>query len=710
MEIKIAKSAGFCYGVANAVKQVEELVDNNSDGTVIQTLGPIIHNEYKVAQLEKRGVKIINAPDEAPADSVVVIRAHGVTKEVYDTLVARNVRVIDGTCKYVKKIHDLVRKKSQEGYGIVVVGDKNHQEVIGVCGWAEGKAYVVGDVEDLNDEQLKLLHDTTKGLCFVAQTTITIEKWEKIIEISKKMFQNVIKFDTICNATKMRQADAAHLAEQVDAMFIIGSKSSSNTLKLFEVCKERCEDTFLVESLSDVSPLIIKKYLKVGISAGASAPEEMIKEVISKMSEINEKGLSFEEMLEDYIDPAKQGSIVKGTVIRTTDEGVFVDIGAKSEGLIPMDEFTNDPNFVPNETIKVGDEIEAKIFRMSDKEGTITLSKRDIDRAKNLKTFQTALESKEVFETTVARAVKGGVICNVNGTDVFVPAALLSDRFVRDTAAYVGQPIKINIISVDEKRNSVRGSAKELIIAEKEAQEAAVWDKITVGDTMQGTVKNFTDFRAFVDLGGVDGSIHISELSWNRIKHPSEVLTIGDTVEVKVLSADRETKKISLGFRKAEDNPWFKAEEKYAVGTVVTGNVVRIVAFGAFIELEKGIDALCHISQISDYRIAKVDEALTVGQEVQAKVIEFDADKKRISLSIREVEPINPPERVAEAEARAAERAEREAARAAEKAEREAARAAKAAEKAAMSGSHVEEMNNTIGDLAGLQDLLNEME
>lgn len=721
MEIVVAKSAGFCYGVANAVNTVYALIENNRERAAcktIQILGPTIHNETITEDFKSKGVIEISTPEQAINHSIVVIRAHGVGKDTYDKLYEKDIEIIDATCPYVKKIHSLVDKKSKEGYFILVAGNETHPEVKGICGWANGEAFVINSEEDLQKDEILSAGKQNKKVCLVAQTTTTQEKWDKIIKSSKKTFENVLKFDTICNATIKRQQETADLAKKMDMMVVIGSKTSSNTIKLTEVSGKYCENTYLIERAEDITPLILNSFRKIGVSAGASTPDNIIREVIGKMSEQNmiENGQTFEQMVEDYMDEIRTGKVLTGTVVRITEEGVFVDIGAKAEGMIPITEFTNDPEFQPGVTVKEGDQIEAKIYKISDKEGTITLSKRDLDRAKSYKIFNELKESGEIVPATVLRAVKGGVIARCVNTDIFIPLSLLSDRYIQKADNYIGQEIRIKIISVDEKKRSIKGSAKPVIMEEKEAAQKAAWEKIEVGAVIEGIVKNFTDYRAFVDLGGIDGSIHISEISWNRIKHPSDVLTVGDKVEVTVLDANPETRKISLGLKKAEDNPWFNAEEKFAVGNVVNGTVVRIVPFGAFVELEKGVDALVHISQISDFRIGKVEEALEIGQNIEAKIMEFDPEARKISISIKEIEPINPPERVAEAEEkaklaeeRAAQREEEKQARDEEKArvsgERAAARAAKAGEPT----EHVETLNNSLGDqFAGLFDDMKE--
>ncbi|MEI6131742.1 MAG: bifunctional 4-hydroxy-3-methylbut-2-enyl diphosphate reductase/30S ribosomal protein S1 [Bacillota bacterium] len=777
MKILVAKSAGFCYGVANAVKKATELVSapEGQKATKIKTLGSLIHNETVVSRFAKQGVEIIEAPEEAQVGDLVMIRAHGVGEKVYEELKNRGADICDVTCSYVAKIQKLVNLKSKEGYVIVIVGDRNHPEVIGICGWVDGPKFVVEEVTDLENADLGKAYLESKGVCLVSQTTLTTEKWERIYENAQKKFEKLIKFDTICNATLKRQSEAMELARQVDAMFVIGSRSSSNTLKLVEVSARICEKTYLIEGAQDLAPKLFKYINTIGITAGASTPESVIEEVISKMSEINETNEvvteevaevatevvaaeevvteevaaeevvaeevaaeevvaeevvaeevvpeevatpvqktgdeTFEEMLDQYSGEVRSGRIMKGTVSRITTDKIYVDLGGKFEGELPASLFEDED--IP----AIGTEIDVRVNRVSEKDNAIHLSK-GVDRfTKMLKEFTEIMEAGETLDAKIERAVKGGAIAKTRAGEVFIPLPLLADRYVEQADEYVGKDVKIKIISVDEKRRSVKASAKEHAMAQKFKALAEVWEKIVVGETMTGTVKNFTDFRAFVDLGGIDGSIHISEISWNRIKHPSDVLKIGDSVEVKVLDADKETRRISLTLKKAEENPWFGAESKFEVGTIIKGTVARIVPFGAFVVIEDGIDGLVHISQISDFRLAKVDEALKVGDEVECKIIEVDIPTQKISLSIKEVAPINPEARVAEAEARQKERDERDAERAKRNEEREASRAEQTINKQAKihakeekgdSSNHSEDMVTTIGDIAGLTEVLSD--
>lgn len=647
MSIIVAKTAGFCFGVNKAVRTVYDLADQ--DNSEIYTLGPVIHNDQVNDELKKKGVKIIDTVDQAHKSGKIVIRAHGIAPEVYEELNNSEHEIIDATCPYVKKIHNLVEKKCKEGYTIVIVGDRNHPEVIGIEGWCRGKNIIVNDRAEA--AQIK---PSDEKACVVAQTTITRDKWDGVNEELIGKFTVIEKYDTICSATSQRQLEAEKIAKQADIMLVLGSSTSSNTQKLYEICKRHCGNTFKIETFGDLPPMQIKNKV-IGITAGASTPEWIIEEVIRKVNELNkdENELSFKEAFESSLVSLHTGDVVEGTIIGYSGNEIYVDLGFKSDGTIPMDEFSDDPDFDPAKSIKVGDTVKVFVVRVNDVEGTVKLSKRKIDSIEGFKKIEEAFENKTTIQVKISEVVKGGVVGTANGVRIFIPASQISDRFVKDLNEFVKQTVAVKIIELDKSKRKVVGSRKEILATEKAALLDKVWGEIEAGKTYKGTVKSLTDFGAFVDIGGVDGLIHISELSWNKIKHPSQVVKVGDIVDVYILDFDRTKSRISLGYKKTEDNPWYNAEEKYAVGNVVTGKVVRMVPFGAFIELDKGIDGLVHISQISNVRLAKPSDVLEVGQEVEAKVIELDLNAKKIGLSIKEVKPIDPvkPEEAVAAEA-----------------------------------------------------------
>lgn len=637
MEIIIANTAGFCFGVNNAVKIVFDLAKKANKK--IYTLGPIIHNQQVVEKLEEYGVVAVNSPDEVEGPAHVVIRAHGVGLQVFSSLKEKGVDIIDASCPYVKKIQLLVSVKYKEGFQIIIIGDKRHPEIVGINGWCENTAYIVE-----SEEQIDELPDINKKICVVAQTTFIREKWEKIIESLNKRFENVLKFDTICNATDKRQTEAEKISKEVDLMLVIGGENSSNTNKLYEICKMNCTRTYKIQTAGDIPPVDIKNIKKIGITAGASTPDWVIKEVIQKMSELDRQDLemSFADAFESSLVTLTTGQITKGRIIGFNNNEVYVDMGYKSDGIIPMSEFSDDPDFNPEKSLKVGEEIDVFVVRVNDGDGNVLLSKKKVDAVKGWDTIENAFESKQPVKVKITEKVNGGVVGNASGVKIFIPASQISDKFIKDLSEFVKQVITVEIIEVNKQKRKVVGSARTILERNKETASAEIWNAIEVGKSYKGQVKSLMDFGAFVDIGGVDGLVHLSELSWNKIKNPSEVVKVGDEIIVTVLDFDKDKKRISLGYKKQADNPWNLAAEKYQVGSVVKGKVVRLVPFGAFVELGQGIDGLVHISQISSVRIGKPGDVLSVGQEVEAKVTEFDLENKKISLSIKEVNPIDP--------------------------------------------------------------------
>ncbi len=680
MKIILAETAGFCFGVNNAVKKAYELLDN---GEKFFTLGPIIHNEQVIDDLKQRGAEVISDIKGIPAGSKVIIRAHGVIPDIYEETKRNNIQVVDATCPYVKKIQRLVQQKHNEGFCIVIAGDSEHPEVKGINGWCGGLAFMANKPEDMDS-----FPQTDKSCCLVAQTTITKEKFEAIHEKLKEKCKNVFKFDTICNATTSRQEETKKIAIQSDMMLVIGSKNSSNTQKLYEISKKYCDTTYLIETYGDLPPINIKKINTLGITAGASTPERTIKEVIEKMDELNkqENEMSFEEAFENSIVTLRSGEIVKGRIIGYNNAEIFVDLGFKSDGIIPVDEYTDDPDFKPETSVKIGEEIEVFIVRVNDGEGNVMLSKKKVDSMKSIDDIEQAYENKTPVTGKVVEITNGGVVASVKGVRVFIPASQISERYVKDLNEFLRQTVTVKIVEFNKQKRKIVGSRRIVLNENREQMAGQFWGNIETGKQYDGVVKSLMDFGAFIDIGGVDGLVHVSEMSWTKIKHPSDVLKVGDKVKVSVLEFDADKKKISLTMKKQEDNPWFKAAEKYKVGDVVKGTVVRLVPFGAFIELEKGIDGLVHISQISNVRIAKPGDALHIGMEVEVKIVEVNVETKKISLSIKEVSPIDPPN------AKVPENDVKEEANES---------SVKAAVEEAEPNEHKEELANTIGNALG---------
>ena len=676
-QIILAKTAGFCFGVDRAVNLVYELV---GEGKKVCTLGPIIHNAQLVADLESKGVKIIDDISEAPQGYTVVVRTHGVEKNVLDELENKNIDFVNATCPFVTKIHNIV-KKQDENTIVLIAGDKNHPEVLGIKSYCKGPSFVFKDEKELE----KIIQDNDIGqknsvIC-VAQTTFSLNEQKKCKKIFKKLCTNCKIFDTICNATSDRQNEAEELSKKSDAMIVVGGRHSSNTCKLRDTGEANCP-TFLIETADELASLDLSTYNVIGVTAGASTPSVIIKEVLKSMSEeIKEKEVettsavteevvetaenadkatkpavkasadgeaSFEELLNESFKENENSKVVTGTVVRITPTEVFVDVpGRKQTGVVAFDDLSSDNISKCEDVVSVGDEIQLVIMKTDDQDGVLKLSKRLFDAVKGWEDIVAAKEADEILEGQVTAVIRGGVLVSAKGTRVFVPASLTGVPRNQDLSVLKDTTVKFKIIDINPSRRRAVGSIKVVTDAERKEKQEALWATLKEGDKVKGTVKSLTSYGAFVDLGGIDGMIHISELSWSRIKHPSEVVNVGDVVEVTIKSLDEETKKISLGFKNIEDNPWEILKRDYPVGSVVDAKIVSFATFGAFANILPTVDGLIHISQISWDRIKTPQDVLKVGDVVKAKIIDIDFDKKRVSLSMKEL--LDKPESAEEA-------------------------------------------------------------
>lgn len=626
--ITVAKTAGFCYGVKRAVDAVYRLAET---GKPIATLGELIHNRQVVADLEKRGVQVYQSVEEIPDGVTVIIRTHGVGADVMEAIRKRGLEYIDLTCPFVEKIHKIVREHHEKGYQIVIVGDKNHPEVIGIDGWCNHEAVIV--YADFDENFAKYAE---KDVCVVAQTTINREIFGEIVRIIKKACQSTLIFDTICSATKERQTEADRLSRESDAMLVIGGRSSSNTRKLYEIARANCPMTYFIENFEEI-PQDIYNNKKIGITAGASTPGSSIEEVLTTMDEKMKNEENFAELFEQYgTKTLNNGDIIDGKVVEIRGNEVIVDLdGFKYNGQLAADQLTDDPFAKVDDLVKVGDTITVYVVGVNDAEGKVVLSRKKLVAMESWNKIKEKYENNEILDAKIIRAVKGGVIALAEGYQIFVPARQASLRFVQELESLLNTDVRLRIIEVDDRRKRVVGSVKAVLEEEKKALEEKFWSGVEVGKEYTGTVKSLTSFGAFVDIGGVDGLVHISELSWNKIKHPSEIVKEGDVVTVYIKDLNAETKKISLGYKKVEDDPWYIAKNQYAEGDVVKCTIVRMMPFGAFAQLMPNVDGLIHISQIADRRIGKPEDVLTIGEEVEAKITAIDWDAKKISLSIR---------------------------------------------------------------------------
>ncbi len=646
MKITLAKTAGFCFGVNRAVQMVYDLIEQ---GIPACTLGPIIHNSQMVEELALKGVRVVNIPEQTKPNETLVIRSHGVGKSVYELTEKLGIKVCDATCPFVSKIHKIVAEQSAAGDIILIAGDEAHHEVIGIIGHCMGECYVYDSVQSL--EKLIENHPEIKknSVSAVSQTTFNAKKWENAQKFLKKVCTNAKIFDTICSATSSRQGEARELAGTQDIMVVIGGRHSSNTAKLFDVCAALCQNTYLIETADELKSSWFYENAKVGVVAGASTPAGIIKEVIKTMSEILQPvdeqveetqtvQKSFEEMTDEEAFEASLSSLtgeqkVCGTVVAVNATEITVDIGRGVTGYVSAAEYSSEPVDLLSE-VKVDDKLNLIIMKISDQEGTAMLSKRRYDAIAGWDNIVAAKDSGEVMHGVVRDVIKGGVVVYSNNVRVFIPASQATASRNDSLEELKGQEVDFRIIEIGRGRRAV-GSIRSVLRDARKAAEEKVWASIAVGDRITGTVKSLTSYGAFVDIGGVDGMVHISELSWSRIKNPSEVVSVGDEIEVYVKALDTEKKKISLGYKKAEDNPWAIFQNTYSVEDVVTVTIVSMTTYGAFARIIPGVDGLIHISQIANKHVAKPQDELTVGQEVEAKITAVDLDKKRVSLSIR---------------------------------------------------------------------------
>lgn len=692
-ELRIAKNAGFCFGVKRAVDSVER---EAASGTKLVTFGELIHNEQVVDKLSAIGVVPVDNVDNIPRipGSAVVIRSHGVPPDILRSIQATGVRVIDLTCPFVKRIH---RKVMEWPGPVYIIGAPDHPEVIGISGWTASEHYVVPDEAAAREVPAR------SSALVVAQTTITSELWQSTVQILEKRCPSLVQFRSICDTTRRRQDEACRLASECDAVIVIGGENSSNTSKLYSLCSERCDVTFRVSHAAQIPLENLKAYDIIGVIAGASTPDWLIREVQARMSEmenvqetvvVNEEetdstspaeavAVAAEEVTPDEgvvesvavsetapaesdddedsqssddeadfmaaIDKSfvsiKRGQIVTGTVVQVSDNEICVNIGYKSDGILRKENLSAGGDINPLDAFKEGDEIEAEIVTLNDGEGNVLLSRRSIESKLRWKELLDSLEEDQVYTVKVDKVVKGGVLAKLEGYDAFIPASHLSLKYVEDLSQFVGQDLEVEIIEADKRQRRFVLSHKKVLEKKRAVEEQQLYESFHKGDKVQGKVKRLTDFGAFVDIGGVDGLLHVTDIAWTKVKHPSDVLNVGDDIEVLILNVDPERKRISLGLKQLQPKPWDLVPEKYIVGETVEGTVVRIMPFGAFVSLEPTIDGLIHISQVTNRRLEKVEEVLHIGDKVTAKIMEVNPAKKRISLSLRALmdEPSRPP-------------------------------------------------------------------
>ncbi len=649
-EIIRAPHSGFCFGVKRAIEAAEHALleeaayrqkqmetdlkkteQPEKRDNRLYSCGPLIHNDIVTGDLEAKGLSIIHDLQEAREGDTVIIRSHGEPKQFYDRAESIGIKVIDATCPFVKRIHHLVHEADLTGWNVVIIGDKKHPEVIGIRGWCKNAFIVNSRIEaELIEED---------HLYVVAQTTIRKELFDEIISLFREQKKEIIVENTICSATEERQTSCMETAKSVEMMVVIGGRNSSNSWKLYEISQKYCAKTFFIENLKDLPLKEVEKCNKIGVAAGASTPESVIEEVIANMSETtlenNEKNLMHDLMdeIEKSLRLPRSGEIVNGKVLQATEKEIIVNLGCKKDGIIPKEEISLEDGQKLTDLFKEGDEIQAKVIRTDD--GEIILSKKKLEINAHWDEVAEAFENKSVISVKVVRAVNGGVIASYKEVAGFIPMSQLSDKYVENADEFIGQTLDVKVNRIDRMKNRVVFSHKALLAEEKAKKIAEIWGKLNVGDIVEGTVMRFTDYGAFVDIGGIDGLLHISEISWGKLRHPQEVLAIGDKIKVVVLQMNEEKGKISLGYKQNQPEPWTVINDKYEVGQVVSGKVVQIKEYGAFVELEPGLDGLVHISEVAHKRVANISDEISIGQEVNAQILEIDTERKRISLSIK---------------------------------------------------------------------------
>ena len=694
----MAKNSGFCFGVRRAVEMAEQCAQER--GTVY-TYGNIIHNDSVVRELAEKGVHSVEDLTSLNAGDTLIIRAHGAPPAVYEECEARGIRLIDATCPYVKRIHKIAQKAVEEGRVVLIAGKANHPEVVGIRGWAGEHAYVLEGEADVD------LLPTIEKAALVAQTTLPEETFDAIQHALEKRLNEPVALqirNTICDTTRDRQSEAEAISRRSTRMLVLGSKSSANTQKLVEICKKHCKNT---ENIDSCDKLLLDKLPSddiIGIVAGASTPDRMIREVLQVMSEQekttietieaeapaeevvvpqvteevvaaveapkatakakaepkqeHEDSSDFASAFEKTMTRIHNGQVLEGTVISVVDGEVFVNVGYKSDGVIPVGELSSDSDVKAEDLFKEGDTIEVEVTKVNDGDGNVLLSRKNVESKKLWDELlsQENIEEK-IFDAVGKEVVKGGLIADISGIRAFVPASQVSTKYIENLSEFVGKPMKLKVLEVDRQRKRIVASQKQVLIAEAAAEKHAKWELLVVGSKVNGIVRRIADFGAFVDIGGIDGLVHVTDAAWGRVKHPSDVFTINQEIEVLILNVDVEKERVSLGYKQLQPKPWMLAGDKYAVGSIVEGKVVRIVPFGAFVALESTIDGLIHISQVSVHRIAKVEDELKVGDVVRCKVLEVSPEAKRISLSRKEALLEEDP---ALAEQLAAEKAERD--------------------------------------------------
>lgn len=650
MEILVAKSAGFCFGVQNAIEKAIGAANQNER---VFTYGPIIHNNQVVEDLRQKGVNVINNIEDINKGSYMILRSHGVSKKEYESIKEKGVDIIDATCPYVKHIHNIVEEKCRLGYRIVIIGDANHPEIKGINGWCDNSAIIISEDEDINDI------NGNEKLCIISQTTFNQEKWYSLVSKIIKTSREIIIFNTICNATQQRQNEAEEISKKVDALIVIGGRESSNSKKLYEICKSNCEKTIFIETEEELDLSDLKELKSVGITAGASTPDYIIKSVIDKVKSLAVSGDYQKNVKEKREDMDKQnfseeqeyfmtfksiyvGDVIEGKVITVTDKEVFVDIGYKSDGILPMAEVSNFPVDL-KEKFKAGDLINIEVISMNDGEGNVLLSRKAAEMEEFYKWLNDAKEKASEIEVAVKEVNKGGFACLYGDIKAFMPLSLSGLQRGEDQNVYVGKKLNVIIADIKERRGNVEllVSRKEIVQKERQEKTTKAFEKLEEGQILKGNVRNIIDAGVFVSMGDFDVFIPVSEISWRRIGKPKDVISENQMVEFILIKVNKEDKRVTGSIKRTRKEPWEEFLENYKEEDIVEGRVARFMEYGAFVEIIEGVDGLLHISNISENRIAKPQEVLKANEKIRVKITKIDLENKKVNLSLKDVETEN---------------------------------------------------------------------
>lgn len=620
MKVIVAKNSGFCNGVRRSVDLANKASKKNIK---TYTLGPLVHNPTQVKMLEEKGVGVIDEKEALNLEnSQIVIRSHGVSEKSKKDLRENSNEVIDATCPVLLNIYKRIKEKENEGYTIIIIGDKEHPEIKAMA------SYVNNGIIIKNETEAKNITNMSK-LYVVSQTTNRIDFFENIAHELEKTNDDVVIENTICNATKLRQEACKSLSKEVDCMIVVGGFNSSNTNRLYQIAQKYCKNVKRIETVKDLPLQKLSNFNIIGVIAGASTPDQVIEEVVNRMDDLTNEELM--NSIEDSMKKIYPRDVINGTIIDVKDDEVFVDIQYRADGIVKLDEMTEEQSENPKDHFEIGQEIEVYVIKLDDGEGNVALSTRRVEGMKNWKTLREAFENDQTVEGDITGSNKGGLTAKVMGINGFVPASQIAPYFVKNFKKFVGEHWDLKIISIDERKNRLVLSRKDIVEEKLDEQ----WDELEEGQVITGKVARLTDFGAFVEIGSLDGLLHVSDIAWTRVEHPRDVLNIGDDIEVKILKLNKEKNRISLGRKQLLEKPFAEFANEHEVGDVITGKVVNLLDFGAFVEVSEGVEGLIHVSEISWDHVEKPSDELNVGDEVEVKILSIDPEEEKIGLSMK---------------------------------------------------------------------------